>query len=140
MTLPSESLTLLSDCCLTVEGAALAEKHRRFYIRVLDYVYRVKGGDPCKPSLSQLFGVMANVQTDSQVRHQCSSQTFLDLIKFMQYFFLPSATGRHPLGRHPLAKQTPPPPPRWLLQQTVSILLECILVESIVLITDREGR
>ena len=45
--------------------------------------------------------------------------------------------GRHPLGRHPrLGRhppgQTPPAdtphPPRWPLQQTVHILLECILV------------
>ena len=67
---PSEPPTLLSDCCLTVEGAALAEKHRRFYIRVLDYVYRVKGRDPCKPSLSQLFGVITKVQRDSEVIYQ----------------------------------------------------------------------
>ena len=32
----------------------------------------------------------------------------------------------HP-GRHP-PRQTPPPVPRWPLQRTVRILLECILV------------
>ena len=30
--------------------------------------------------------------------------------------------------------QTPPPPPRWLLQRTVRILLECILVSNICLV------
>ena len=48
-----------------------------------------------------------------------------------------TSLGRHPLHRHP-SGQTPPgrhpptdnpsPPPRWPLQQTVRILLECILV------------
>ena len=48
--------------------------------------------------------------------------------------------GRHPpiAGRHPPGRQTPPgqadtpvgrhPIPRWLLQRTIRILLECILV------------
>ena len=35
----------------------------------------------------------------------------------------------HPLGRHPLARH-PPPSSRQLLQQTVRILLECILVHA----------
>ena len=54
-----------------------------------------------------------------------------------------SLTGRHPLGRHPCGQtplwaDTPPadtspwadhsPPPKWPLQRTVRILLECILV------------
>ena len=41
--------------------------------------------------------------------------------------------GRHPPGQAP-PEQTPPPradnPPRWLLQRTVRILRECILVIS----------
>ena len=49
--------------------------------------------------------------------------------------------GQTPLGRHPLAGthppgQTPPttpPHPRWPLQRTVCILLECILVDGIFL-------
>ena len=35
-------------------------------------------------------------------------------------------SARHPPGRHPPGR--PPPPPRWLLQLTARILLECILV------------
>ena len=36
--------------------------------------------------------------------------------------------GKHPLGRHHHPRQTPPPSIRWQLQQTVRILLQCILV------------
>ena len=41
--------------------------------------------------------------------------------------------GQTPLGRHPLLGRHPPgqtPAPRWLLQQTVRILLECLLVSN----------
>ena len=38
-----------------------------------------------------------------------------------------------PPGRHPPLADTPPPPSRRLLQQTVRILLECILVCSVLL-------
>ena len=36
-----------------------------------------------------------------------------------------------PLDRHPPPGQTAPPPSSWLLQQTVRILLECILVKRL---------
>ena len=39
-------------------------------------------------------------------------------------------SGRHPPGRHPLGRHPPNPTHRRLLQRTVRILLECILVCS----------
>ena len=56
---------LFSDYCLTVEGAKQVEKHRQFFIQVLDYVYSTRGNK--RPSLLQLLNIMKLLQKQTKV-------------------------------------------------------------------------
>ena len=58
---------IISDYCLTVEGAKQVEKHRQFFIQVLDYVYSRNTAGTKRPSLLQLLNIMKLLQKQTKV-------------------------------------------------------------------------
>ena len=73
------------------------------------------------------FQRVTHVNNFYRPQHSCGKVMFLHL----SVILLTGGSGGHPLsrqspGRHP--SPPPPPRPRWPLQSTVRILLECILV------------
>ena len=63
---------LVTDCCLTVEGAKQVEKHREFYTQVLDYVYCSNTSRKGRASLDQLFNTVEELKEQTKVHtHLC---------------------------------------------------------------------